>query len=73
MNVMWGGQSNPYDFHYNGWWPEKVTQALREFGCSAPAIELSGYNMIIKSKKLRSDTSEVSVAKVLEIRESKVS
>lgn len=52
-NVLWGGQSNPYDFHYNGWWPEKVTQVLMSFGCAEPTFEHQGYNMIVKSKKLR--------------------
>jgi len=51
MNVLYGGQSNDYDFHYNGWWPEKVVQVLREFGCTTPTIEHNGYNMLIKAKK----------------------
>lgn len=53
MNVLYGAQSNPFDFHYNGWTPKSVNAALHEFGCAPPSISHSGYNMIIKSKKLR--------------------
>jgi SAM-dependent methyltransferase len=51
MNVLYGGQSNDYDFHYNGWWPEKVIQVFKEFGCTTPTIEHNGYNMMIKARK----------------------
>jgi hypothetical protein len=51
MNVLYGGKSNDYDFHYNGWWPEKVIQVFKEFGCTTPTIEHNGYNMMIKARK----------------------
>ncbi len=63
MNVLYGGQSNDYDFHYNGWWPEKVVQVLKEFSCETPSIEHQGYNMIIKSKKLRNVTDPILISK----------
>ena len=57
MNVLYGAQSNPYDFHYNGWWPEKVEQVLKSHGCNSITFEHQGYNMIVRAKKSKENFS----------------
>jgi len=52
LNVLYGQQSYPYDFHYNGLTPERVEEALKENGFSFlenPVLE--GYNMFLKAKR----------------------
>jgi len=51
LNVLYGAQSNPYDFHYNGLWPKRVAQALKDNGVNEVNVEESGYNMILRGKK----------------------
>jgi SAM-dependent methyltransferase len=52
LNVLYGGQSNDYDFHYNGLTPKIISNALVTRGFSEPSLEQSGYNMILRSSKL---------------------
>lgn len=50
LNVLYGAQSNPYDFHYNGLTPERVAYALALLGFVVTDIKLQYYNMEITAK-----------------------
>ena len=52
LNVFYGAQSNPYDFHYNAMTPARIEQSLtkRGFTLEAPT-ELSHYNMVVRGRK----------------------
>lgn len=51
LNVLYGAQSNPYDFHYNGLWPSRMESALRKHGFTDITVEHIGYNMVIRAKR----------------------
>lgn len=51
MNVLYGGQTNPFDKHFNGLWPVKVKEDLRKLDFVDVAIEEKGYNMIIRAQR----------------------
>jgi SAM-dependent methyltransferase len=54
MNVFYGGQSNPFDKHFNGFWPERITQELEALGLTIISLDCEGYNMLIKAGYLTS-------------------
>lgn len=47
LNVLYGAQSNPYDYHYNGLTPERVGDALKKLGFTVTKVDLEYYNMMI--------------------------
>lgn len=51
MNVLYGGQSDAYDFHKTGFTPQLVMDALRSLGCDPELDSEWGYNMKIVGKK----------------------
>ena len=51
MNVLYGAQTNSFDFHYNAWYPDKIARELELRGIKDISIEHSGYNMIVKGVK----------------------
>lgn len=51
MNVLYGGQSNPYDFHMTGYTPNTLINLLTELGCTATLREREGYNMYVVGVK----------------------
>lgn len=51
LNVLYGAQSNPFDFHYNGLTPERVERQLRLAGVTVKTIEHIHYNMLIRGIK----------------------
>jgi len=52
LNVLYGAQSNDYDYHYNGLTPERVGEALIELGFGIIDLKLDGYNMILTSHRV---------------------
>jgi SAM-dependent methyltransferase len=51
LNVFYGAQSNPYDFHYNGLWPERMKKVLEARGFKKIDFNFQGYNMIINARR----------------------
>lgn len=51
MNVLYGGQENPYDFHYTGFTPQLIGDALREFGFELRQLTLQGFNMFLRAER----------------------
>jgi SAM-dependent methyltransferase len=51
MNVLYGGQTNDFDFHYTGFNPGLITEALTKRGFNTPTFEFLGYNMISRTKR----------------------
>lgn len=51
LNVLYGQQSYPQDFHYNGLTPERVEDALNEFGFETFSLKQEGYNMEIQARR----------------------
>lgn len=52
MNVLYGQQSYPEDFHYNGLTPTTVKEALTEFNFNIIEEQYHHYNMIFRAKRL---------------------
>lgn len=50
LNVLYGAQSYPHDFHYNGLTPERMKLALKKLGLQMQEPELQGYNMILSAR-----------------------
>lgn len=50
LNVLYGGQSNKFDFHYNGLTRKRIETALKKLDLNIVSYEEQGYNMIIKAK-----------------------
>ena len=49
-NVLYGAQTNPFDFHYNGLTPDILTEELKKLGFKTINIDTSQYyNMIIQA------------------------
>lgn len=46
MNVLYGGQTSQYDFHYNGFTPDTLKALLTSFGLIEKTYREEGYNMI---------------------------
>jgi hypothetical protein len=51
LNVLYGAQSNPFDKHYNGFWPKKIESALRQRNFTSIDISTNGYNMIVNARR----------------------
>lgn len=51
LNVLYGAQTNPFDFHYNGLTPERMEQDLKSVDVEVKNIEHIGYNMLIRGIK----------------------
>jgi len=53
MNVLYGAQTSPYDFHYNGFTPKTITKVLEGHDLSDIIVtrQENGYNMFIEAKK----------------------
>lgn len=64
LNVLYGAQSNPFDYHYNGLTPERVKEALTELGFEIKEVKCEYYNMVIEAVRR--------VPKVIESREAVV-
>lgn len=59
LNVLYGAQSYPEDFHYNGLTPERLSEALKEIGFKITKESHEGYNMILESER----TQELALVK----------
>lgn len=63
-NVLYGGQSNPYDFHYNGWTEDTLKFALEELGFNDFEWQEQNYNMIVQAwRKAKNGRSKSSCSK----------
>lgn len=63
LNVFYGAQSNDYDYHYNAFWPDRITQILNELNMDVKSIEHIGYNMLIKANfRQKADSMETALA-----------
>lgn len=51
LNVLYGAQMNPYDFHYNGFTPRTISELLVSKNLIVQSIEEEGYNMFITATK----------------------
>ena len=51
MNVLYGAQDNPYDYHKVGFTPTTIKELFNIFGVSVKSVDLIGYNIIIKGTK----------------------
>ena len=51
MNVLYGGQTSPYDFHPNGFTKQSLTELLHSFGFYIADYKEENYNMILTAKK----------------------
>jgi predicted SAM-dependent methyltransferase len=52
LDVLYGGQENEYDFHYNGLTPNTVRLALEERGFKLIHFSEQSYNMILGAIKI---------------------
>ena len=50
LNVLYGGQSNPYDYHMNGFTPLRLKQILCDKGLEVKEQAENWYNMIFVAK-----------------------
>lgn len=50
MNVFYGAQSNPFDFHYNGFTPVSLTETLEKRGFKVK-LDFQGYHMIANARR----------------------
>lgn len=50
-NVLYGGQTNDYDYHKNGWNEETLNLTLRELGLVNIKFEKKGYNLYADAEK----------------------
>lgn len=55
-NVIYGGQSNLLDYHYNGFTPARITALLRDKHFEIIKMEESGYNLILTAKRIKNDS-----------------
>lgn len=51
LNVFYGAQSNPYDFHYNAMTEARISQELVQNGFEVKSIKNEYYNMIVIAKR----------------------
>jgi len=51
LNVLYGGQSNPYDYHYNGFTKARLEELLTPLNFELVSYEEQGYNMLVTAKK----------------------
>jgi predicted SAM-dependent methyltransferase len=57
-NVLYGGQSSPHDFHYNGFTPELLTNVMAEHGFKLMTMRTEGYNIIANFRDLRAQSTD---------------
>lgn len=66
LNVLYGAQSNKWDFHYNGLTPKRLEVALAKLGLTDFKCENdAGYNMII-SARFAGENEGNEIKKILE-------
>lgn len=51
LNVLYGAQENEFDFHYNGFWQDRLESLLLMEGLEIKSTEFTGFNLIVKAKK----------------------
>lgn len=51
LNVLYGGQDNDYDFHYNGLTPEIMAMELEKHGLKLIHFTTEVYNMFLGAKR----------------------
>lgn len=51
LNVLYGEQSNPFDFHYNGLTPERMQVALAGFGWEIYHLAFQNYHMAMRTRR----------------------
>ncbi len=51
LNVMYGAQDNPYDFHKIGFTPKIIERMLKARGFRHMMFELIGYNICVKATR----------------------
>jgi predicted SAM-dependent methyltransferase len=47
LNVLYGAQSNEFDYHYNGFYPKRIKNKLEEKGFTV-SLSFQGYNMFVQ-------------------------
>jgi len=63
-NVLYGAQSNPFDYHYNGLTPRIMTEELKVLGFKTINIDTSNYyNMIISASYKEADPVAIDKSK----------
>lgn len=50
-NVLYGAQTTPHDFHYNGFTPGSLEMLLKDVGFKIMKYEEQGYNMILTARR----------------------
>ncbi len=63
LNVFYGAQSNDFDFHFNAFWPGRITQILNELNFKSINIEHVGYNMLIRAKHEKVKIAAIEIVK----------
>lgn len=53
LNVLYGGQSNDFDFHKTGFWPQLVESILKKTKLKDIKLETKGYNIFARAKKVK--------------------
>lgn len=51
MNVFYGAQSSPYDFHQTGFTPASIKHELTLLGLEVSSFREEGYNMFINARR----------------------
>lgn len=51
LNVLYGAQTNPFDYHYNGFTEPRLKEALNLRGFEIFNVEHHGYNMVTRARK----------------------
>lgn len=51
LNVLYGSQSYPLDFHKTGFTPEILTEAMNENGFEVASIQTEYYNLVVEAKR----------------------
>ena len=52
LNVLYGAQSNPFDFHMNGFTPDSLSRLIESMGCKVNScITDTGYNILLTAIK----------------------
>ncbi len=52
MNVLYGAQTSPYDYHYNGFTPNSIKELLERHGLTNIIVNRDKwYNMVIEATK----------------------
>ena len=51
LNVLYGAQSNPYDYHQAGFTPEFLRELVTSLGLSVTEVREEGYNILLSAIK----------------------